>query len=334
MKPTKLIFFLIISAIVIPGSLAAGVGTLSLEKGMVRLRRLSKDTIYRKPGLKITVNNKDEIQTGNNTRVKIILDNQVGDIELFSQTFFIITAVTKDASDFTMLVGKGKFVLPKILKQKKRTRRLRLRTTNALIGVKGSGHITGSDGLSTSVLVLSGIVTMASIAEPEVEVQVKINQASQVRQNTRPTVPVTVPPSIRQNIISADTPKVFKEVKFGAVISAVKVKKDSKKQPPKEKKSVAPAAKPGGKKDVLTLPTAGPAAISVGLGTEVEPTEPEAIQIETDEDLDLDDDPELPEDIDFEDEIDAINDSIEEINEEVEQEQTTIREIKINIVNP
>ena len=92
----------------------------------------------------------------------------------------------------------------------------------------------GTGNEQTSLLTLSGEVTMAPVSAPDIEVVIPQNQASTVVVGSAPTKPVTVPPETRANIVSSDSPETFKQVSFPKPISIEKAKK-KKKQAEKKK---------------------------------------------------------------------------------------------------
>lgn len=217
---------------------ATEVGTMVLKKGMVKLRRAGADTIHREVGKKISLSNLDEIQTGALSQVTIHLTAKGDNIELFSQSFFKIDKVDKDTSGVSMSIGKAKFSIPKGKRPLKRGRkRFRVKTANALVGVKGTEFVLATGAEETNLLTIEGSVTMASVSAPDVEVEVQENQVSQIRQDAPPTNPVTVAPSVRDNILNTDSPKAFQAVQFGTTVSGGDEKKDSQKK--EEKKGEA-----------------------------------------------------------------------------------------------
>jgi len=230
---------------------ATEVGTMILKKGMVKLRRAGADTIHREVGKEISLSNLDEIQTGADSQVSIHLTAKGDIIELFSQSFFKIENVDKETSGVSMSIGKAKFTIPKSKRPLKRgRRRFRVKTANALVGVKGTKFVVLSGVEETNLLTLEGSVTMASVTAPDVEVEVLENQVSQIRQEAPPTSPVTVSPSVRDNILNTDSPTAFQNVQFGAVVSGTDEKKDSqKKQEKKEEEKKEEGKKEEDKKE-------------------------------------------------------------------------------------
>ncbi|MCP4755123.1 MAG: FecR domain-containing protein [Proteobacteria bacterium] len=299
MKRLKLLAGLVVFLLIDIEVSAAPVGTLTLEKGIVKVRRNLVDAIYREPGKQVPVHNRDEIQTGTNTRVRIDLTDKEENIVLSSHTFFTISAVDKEKSEVFLPVGKARFLVKKRgLKAKKGRRRFRLRTVNAIIGVKGTKWVTGVINGNTSVLTLEGAVSMASIALPDVEVEVPVNQASKVRQDAAPTAPVTVPPEVREAIVAEDSPAVFDNVEFGAEVKEPEAKKDKKE---KKKTEEGEKPKPAGESE--------PAEI----GVEESPIEESEM--------------EEPE-IDIEDILEEVTEVTEEAAEEATEQVETQEEIE------
>ncbi len=233
------------------------VGTMTINKGIVKLRRNLIDNIYKTAGEKIPVNNRDEIQTGKDSNVTITLKARDDKLELFSQSFFKIDQVTSESSQLSMSIGKARFKIKKgrrpLKSRKKRKKRFRVRTANAIVGVKGTEFVMAAGTDVTSVLTIEGVVDVASVAAPEIEVEVGENQASQIKQASAPTAPVSLPLSVRENILSADTPNAFNNVTFGKVVPITGIKQESKKKSSStgekttgQKSSSSPKAESGG----------------------------------------------------------------------------------------
>jgi hypothetical protein len=227
----------------------SAVGNMTLNKGIVKVRRAQVDMLYKTAGKQIPVRNLDEIQTGKDSSVSIKLNFKSDELELYSQSFFKIDNVSAQSSLLSMSIGKARFTIKKGLKpitpRKNRKKRFRVRTANAIVGVKGTEFVLAAGTDVTSVLTIEGVVDVASAATPEIEVEVKENQASQIRQASTPTAPVTVPASIRETILNADTPNVFNNVQFGEAVSDTSVKSETKKSHPlaKKKRNQPPAVK-------------------------------------------------------------------------------------------
>ncbi len=260
---------------------AKPVGILSLEKGKVRIRSKGLDNTYKTPGKQVQVHSGDEIQTGTDTRAVIKLSARGDHIELFSITFFRLTDVSAVKQELSMPTGKLRFQVTKSLKKRTR-RRFKLRTANAIIGVKGTGGTVASLDGDTSVLCESGVCTVASDAYPDVPVDVEADQVTRLRRARPPTLPLVAPPAVRRRIIAADNAaQGFQGVKFGAVIKVDPIKRAPKKKPGPQK----PGTKPGGQPKPQLQPgtgatpqpsgPVGPTGGGVTVELDVEPDDPE-----------------------------------------------------------
>ncbi len=307
---------------------ADSIGTLSLEKGTIRIRRTMVDQFYSEPSTKIAILNKDEIQTGFNTSAKLILKAKKDIIELFSNTFFKVSNISEKTDDVRMPIGKARFSINKS-KRRLKKRRFRIKTANASINVKGTEFVIGSHEGSTNLLTISGIVTMANINTPEIVVEVKMNQVSQIRPNAQPTLPVVVPPKVKQVILTTDSPKAFQETKFGDEIKPTVTKPEKKSS-----SSIKPENGKEGNEKESGLQTSSPTTTSVSDKDSDELAENEEVpQIDEnlDGDLGLEEDLDVAENI-----IDEIAEVEETIDAAVEatEDIETVKTIDITVTNP
>ncbi len=325
----KLNVLLILFAFLLNGNTAhsaSDVGMLVLEKGILKLRRAGVDTIYRDIGQKIPLLNLDEVQTGKDSKATIRLTDKNDSVELLSQSFFKIDSVDKEESSLSMSIGKARFMVTKRSDSiRKGRKRFKVRTANAIVGVKGTEFILATGAEETNLLTISGSVLFASVSAPDVEVEVTQNQVSQIRQDAKPTAPVAVPPKLKDSIINADTPKVFKTVTFGAVVSGPagkdesKKKEEKKEQKPEEKKDQKPEEK---KEEPKSEPTASQ---SQPTPLPSKPDEPPPVDLGAEGDLLL-----PPENDDLPPEIDVETIEIPEIDvDELIEDQDKEVQIKI-----
>ena len=216
---------------------SAQVAELTLKKGLVKIIRGEDVQIINKLGTRLPLRNGDHVQTGANSKAEIILKFSKEVIQLSSRSFFEVDDVNAEQSKIALLTGKGQFKIPKKKLTKKRKKpRFKVRTVTALIGVKGTEFVMGTGNEQTSLLTLSGEVTMAPVSAPDIEVTIPQNQASTVVQGAAPTKPVTVPPETRANIVSSDSSETFKQVSFPKPVSIEKAKKKKKAAKKKEEK--------------------------------------------------------------------------------------------------
>ncbi len=97
--------------------------------------------------------------------------------------------------------------------------RLAVRTVSAIIGVRGTEFVVATQGDSTSILTLTGLVGVASPDRPNVEIAVPANSVSQVKEGMSPTAPVEVAPAAQEAILQSDAPEAFETVTFGEAVS-------------------------------------------------------------------------------------------------------------------
>ena len=194
---------------------------LELERGLVKIMRAGQVLVFSKKGSKIPLLLKDEVQTGAISNALIRLPKKDETIKLGSRSFFGLDNLTEDQTNVSLLTGKGQFkVTPKKMARKslrrkgKKRDRFKIRTVTAVVGVRGTEFVLGTSGSQTNLLTLSGMVTIAPVEAPEIEVEVPENQASQVQQGLAPTPPVPIAPEIQEQIVQEDSPQAFNVVDY------------------------------------------------------------------------------------------------------------------------
>ena len=223
---------------------AAEEAELELEMGLVKIMRAGKALVFNEKGSKIPLLLKDEIQTGANSKAQIRLPGKDETIKLGSRSFFGLDNLTEDQTQVSLLTGKGQFkVTPrksarKPLRQKgKRRNRFKIRTVTAVVGVRGTEFVLGTSGSQTNLLTISGLVTIAPVETPEIEVEVPENQASQVQQGLAPTPPIPVAAEIQEQIIQEDSPQVFNVVDYPPAPTIEKAKEEQQSQQESEEQN-------------------------------------------------------------------------------------------------
>ena len=223
---------------------AAEEAELELEMGLVKIMRAGKALVFSEKGSKIPLLLKDEIQTGANSKAQIRLPGKDETIKLGSRSFFGLDNLTEDQTQVSLLTGKGQFkVTPgksarKPLRKKgKRRNRFKIRTVTAVVGVRGTEFVLGTSGSQTNLLTISGLVTIAPVEAPEIEVEVPENQASQVQQGLAPTPPIPVAAEIQEQIIQEDSPQVFNVVDYPPAPTIEKTKEEQQSQQESEEQN-------------------------------------------------------------------------------------------------
>jgi len=209
-------------------------GILFLERGSVKLMSPppnSQTRIIDEDFSKVIISSGEKVHTGKNTSVKIKIRGKKEIIELSSSVFFQLGKITKKRSRVSLFTGKAKF---KIRGKKSKKKKFLVRTVTATIGVKGTDFVLTTTNAQTNLLTLSGIVTLAPISMPDVEIEVLVNEASSVEANTPPTEPVIVTPEVMEEIINSDSPDAFENVEFGEELDADEVRQDNKEKKEKE----------------------------------------------------------------------------------------------------
>ena len=214
--------------------LQAQQGLLLLEKGSAKVIGPKRTLLLRKPGTTLVLESSDRVQTGKDTLVKIKVRGKPELIELSSRSFFRMGKITRETSSVSLLTGKAQFKIKGKLKKKSKKKRFQIRTVTALIGVRGTDFVIGASNTQTSLLTISGSVSVAPVSMPDIEIDVPANQASTVPQGSTPTAPVEVPPKLRQQIVKGDSPGAFKIVKFGQAVDPEEVRKDNAEKKKKE----------------------------------------------------------------------------------------------------
>ena len=212
---------------------------LELELGLVKIMRAGQVMVFSKIGSKIPLQLKDDVQTGAGSKAIIRLPKKDETIQLGSRSFFGLDNLTEDQTKVSLLTGKGQFkVTPKksarkTIRRKGRKRdRFKIRTVTAVVGVRGTEFVLGASGSQTNLLTITGLVTIAPVEAPDIEVEVPGNQVSQVQQGLAPTPPVPVAPEIQEQIVQDDSPQVFNVVDYppAPTIEKAREEQQSKQQ--------------------------------------------------------------------------------------------------------
>ena len=212
---------------------------LELKLGLVKIMRASQVMIFNEKGSKIPLQLKDQVQTGASSKALIRLPKKDETIQLGSRSFFGLDNLTEDQTKVSLLTGKGQFkVTPKkfarktIRRKGRKLDRFKIRTVTAVVGVRGTEFVLGASGSQTNLLTITGLVTIAPVEAPDIEVEVPENQASQVQQGLAPTPPVPVAPEIQEQIVQDDSPQVFNVVDYppAPTIEKAREEQQSKQQ--------------------------------------------------------------------------------------------------------
>ncbi|MBQ31370.1 MAG: hypothetical protein CL923_02250 [Deltaproteobacteria bacterium] len=253
---------LVIFLVVLRASLAhAQEGVLQIERGFAKITRGAKVRILRELGTPIALTLVDRVQVGTNSKATVWIRDGEETVQLASRSYFSLDNISAEQTTISMPTGKAQFKVTRKLgklggKQLGSKAKFQIRTVTAIVAVRGTEFVLGSESGQTSLLTLSGEVAMASAEAPEVEVVVLENQASTVQRGLAPTAPVSVPPEVQKEITQSDSSSSFKAVSFPPAVPIEQArqqkkreeekKKAEKKEEKKDSKQKAPGKKDSG----------------------------------------------------------------------------------------
>jgi len=199
MKGLRLLLILLVFLVPLTG-LGASIGELDLKNGKVVVHRKGKSFTLAKPG-KTSIEQGDKVRTGKFTKAFLYLKAKKDEIQLFSSSFISVDTLSAKDTKIGFPFGKVKFkVNPKA--KAGASRRFRVRTVSALIGVKGTEFLVLTDGASTAVATLAGVVELASVAQPDISVDITKGKISKVHKGTPPTKPVVLSAKVKKALMT------------------------------------------------------------------------------------------------------------------------------------
>ena len=187
-----------------------------LSKGSIEVIQDKKSTFYDQVGSKITLLPNQKIKTGANSRLIIDIKGSQDKVELFSKTTLFLPPKAKIDTTRMFYFPKGKirFTFKKSKKANK-PRSIRIRTSTALIGVKGTDSVVNTNKKTSNLFTVEGVVSLANANQPNQEIIVTANQISKVDKGYLPTKPITISPEKIEKILSEDSGDSFKKIKYG-----------------------------------------------------------------------------------------------------------------------
>ena len=236
---------LAICLVLLGASLAhAQEGVLQIERGFAKITRGTKVRILREVGTPISLTLEDRVQVGTNSKATVWIRDGEETIQLASRSYFSLNSVSVGETTISMPTGKAQFKVTRKLgklggklggKKLGSKAKFQVRTVTALVTVRGTEFVLGSESGPTSLLTLSGEVALASAEAPEVEVTVPENQASTVQRGLAPTAPVSVPPEVQKEITQSDSANSFKVVAFPPAVPIEQARQQKKREEEKKK---------------------------------------------------------------------------------------------------
>jgi hypothetical protein len=189
--------------------------TITLSKGSFEVIRAGKTDHYNKPGTKITLQQNETLKSGKSSRLLVNFKEAGDTIELYSNaTLHLPPKETPTPQIFTIPEGKVRLTFKKP-KAGQKIRSIKIRTTSAIIGIKGTDLVISTNAKTTNLLTLEGVVGLASAEEPVHEVIVTANQISKVNKGFLPTKPVTITTEMIKSILAEDDTGSLNTIQYG-----------------------------------------------------------------------------------------------------------------------
>jgi hypothetical protein len=151
----------------------------------------------------------DIVHTSADTRATIHMAASENKVNLYSATYFTVEEVSPKRLGFAMEVGKALFNL---FRGADTQRQYNVRTPTATVGVKGTEFYVGTDGDTTFLLTVGGVVGMVNNAFQQREVVAEVRQASAARAREVPTPPILVPENAVQRVQEEDGLQAFRDL--------------------------------------------------------------------------------------------------------------------------
>ena len=232
---TGLLIFIIF--LLVPVCMAKEAGYLMVLKGQVIVHSKNKEEIFKESDERITIYERDKIHAGEDSKAEFMFKSKKESVKIYSKTFLVIKSAKNYGSELILPLGKARFVVsPKSRKRK----RFVVRTSNAILGVKGTDFIVQTDGDLTDVLTINGKVSFANLAYLKKKIFVRKNQASRTTRDEPPADVVTVPVDIQKKIIIQADPELWDDIDLENVTQPIKSTRSTgpKKIDPVEVKKV------------------------------------------------------------------------------------------------
>src|SRR3990172_1368495 len=230
---------------------AEPVGKVSLLEGSVDILRKGKTTAEMAE-INIPVNIGDIIRTKSNSKAEIkFIDDSIIRIAEKSRMeikeYLFEKGGAKRKGTIGLLRGKIRSIVSKVVSQQ---HDYNIVTKTAVAGVRATDFFVISQPLSTQIIVKEGIVAVKNISPKIVgEVLVKMNQMTNVVQNTPPPPPVSVRAEDMKGLTEATEPAKMEKKKLEEKEKAPEKMEPSKqpgqKEPEGKKEGMPPAGKEG-----------------------------------------------------------------------------------------
>lgn len=177
------------------------VGQLLIDRGLVKVRRLGAERVYRQKGLTIPIRATDVIHSGADTRASLALTETGELVTIYSDTHVKVSDLRIERGLFVLNAGKALFSL---LRDLAVDRDVRVQTRTATFGVKGTQFIVGAKEEESFALTLEGEVAATPSAQPEREIRIKPGEMYYLTDEVVPDAAIAVEPEAQERIVTED----------------------------------------------------------------------------------------------------------------------------------
>ncbi|MDH5560823.1 MAG: FecR family protein [Deltaproteobacteria bacterium] len=237
----RYIAFVLMYAVMSSYAFAEPAGFMILQKGKVKVVNRYTEKVHDQINTKITIFEMDELHADEDARGEVYLSVKNDVIHLYSNSFLKVEQANEKKSSISLPLGKARFVVSSSKGQRRSSKRFVVKTSNAVIGVKGTDFLIQTDGSETNVMTVEGVVQLSNSVDLTKTVDIPQNTAANTVRSTPPTIPVKVSPGAQQDIIKQDKPEKWSGVTFSKKV--VTSKTSSTKKTTSTKKSDGAKAK-------------------------------------------------------------------------------------------
>ena len=196
---------------------AIPVANVTLEKGQIKIRHQGQSHIYRHAGEQVPLELGDAVHAGAEGYALVRFEQGGDTVRLYPQSRFEISEATRDKVRVGLSIGK----LFAIVLSRLRENAVTVKTPTAVIGVKGTEFVAGTDGEKTFALTISGVVSLRTDVLPELEQALRANEASFASRFRTPTPATPVSEAQRDKIVAQSGLAAFQEVRYAGEAGAI-----------------------------------------------------------------------------------------------------------------
>ena len=199
-------------------------GTLDVQQGEVKLRHDGRSQVLKAPAQGVAVFVGDALHSGPESMSQLHLTAGQDVVALYGNSYFTVQSASEDDTRLSLGIGKALF---RVFARLKSTARFEVKTATAVVGVKGTEFVVGTDGETTYVLTILGVVNLVTEALAAREVLVLQDTVSAARRAEPPVPPQPVTPDVRDRVVKEQGIGTFKSLDLRG---GKEEKKDARKE--------------------------------------------------------------------------------------------------------